>query len=143
MQNNNALIRDWAPEGLKPEKRKCLSHHDVMTRLDACDFERGVKVAGHRGYFLTNVGVLLRRALEQYALDFLMRRGYTPSEPPTMMLKGPMARTAQLEQFDEELYGMRNDESEANEKYLIATAEQPLSALRSEEWLHEKELPIK
>ncbi|KAI9826843.1 MAG: Cytosolic seryl-tRNA synthetase [Thelocarpon impressellum] len=139
---NNALIRDWAPEGVKVEKRQCLSHHDVMTRLEACDFERGVKVVGHRGNFRTGVGVRLRRALEQYALDFLAERGYVEMEPPSMMLKKWMARTAQLEQFDEELYKVLDGE-EQNEKYLIATAEQPLSAFRAEEWLTEKELPIK
>ncbi len=114
-----------------------------MTRLDACDFERGVKVVGHRGNFRKSVGVRLRRALEQYALDFLARRGYDETEPPTMMLKKWMGRTAQLEQFDEELYGVKDDEEETNQKYLIATAEQPLSALHAEEWLSEKELPIR
>lgn len=124
------------------EKRDCLSHHEVMTRLEACDFDRGVKVVGHRGNYRTGVGVRLRRALEQYALDFLAERGYLEIEPPTMMLKRWMSKTAQLEQFDEELYKVLDGE-EQNEKYLIATAEQPLSALRADEWLLEKELPIK
>jgi seryl-tRNA synthetase len=30
--------------------------------------------------------------------------GYTPNQPPQFMLKDLMAKTAQLEQFDEELY---------------------------------------
>ena len=125
------------------EKRDCMSHHDVMTRLEMCDFDRGVKVVGHRGNFRTGVGVRLRRALEQYALDFLAERGYIETEPPSMMLKKWMARTAQLEQFDEELYKVGDGADESTEKYLIATAEQPLSALRAEEWLTEKELPIR
>ncbi|KAI9677567.1 MAG: Cytosolic seryl-tRNA synthetase [Caeruleum heppii] len=141
-EDNNALIREWAPEGAKVEKRDCLSHHEVMTRLEACDFDRGVKVVGHRGNFRTGVGVRLRRALEQYALDFLAERGYSEVEPPSMMRRKWMSRTAQLEQFDEELYKILDGEEE-NEKYLIATAEQPLSAMHAEEWLHEKQLPIK
>ncbi|KAI9887768.1 MAG: Cytosolic seryl-tRNA synthetase [Watsoniomyces obsoletus] len=141
-EDRNELIRQWAPKDVKVEKRNCLSHHEVMTRLEACDFERGTKVVGHRGNFRTGIGVKLRRALEQYALDFLVERGYLEVEPPTMMLKKWMARTAQLEQFDEELYKVVDGE-EQNEKYLIATAEQPLSALRAEEWLTEKHLPIK
>lgn len=141
-QDDNALIRDWAPEGVKVEKRDCLSHHEVMTRLDACDFDRGSKVVGHRGNYRTGPGVKLRRALEQYALDFLTDRGYLEIEPPTMMLKRWMSKTAQLEQFDEELYKVLDGE-EQNEKYLIATAEQPLSALHADEWLTEKQVPIK
>ncbi len=136
------MVRDWAPEGVTVEKRECLSHHEVMTRLEACDFDRGVKVVGHRGNFRRGPGVKLRRALEQYALDFLVDKGYLEIEPPTMMLKKWMARTAQLEQFDEELYKVVDGE-EQNEKYLIATAEQPLSAFYAEEWLGEKQLPIK
>jgi seryl-tRNA synthetase len=58
------------------------------------------------------------------------------------MLKQYMAKTAQLEQFDEELYKVVEGE-EQNDKYLIATSEQPISALHAGEWLLEKELPIK
>ena len=97
---------------------------------------------GHRGNFRTGPGVKLRRALEQYALDFMTDHGYLEVEPPTMMLRKWMAKTAQLEQFDEELYKVVDGE-EQNEKYLIATSEQPLSALHADEWLTEKQLPIK
>jgi seryl-tRNA synthetase len=39
-----------------------------------------------------------------YGMDFLAKRGYTALQPPYMMNKEVMAKTAQLEQFDEELY---------------------------------------
>lgn len=48
-QDNNAVIRTWCPEGMTVEKRDCLSHHEVLTRLDGYDPDRGVKVVGHRG----------------------------------------------------------------------------------------------
>ena len=35
------------------------NHVELMTALDIADFERGAKVAGFRGYFLKNDGVLL------------------------------------------------------------------------------------
>lgn len=55
-----------------------------------------------------------------------------------------MAKTAQLEQFHEELYKVTEDETKADtDKYLIATSEQPLSALHDGEWLQAKDLPIK
>lgn len=59
------------------------------------------------------------------------------------MLKQFMAKTAQLEQFDEELYKVTENEDKASERYLIATSEQPLSALHSGEWLQDSDLPIK
>lgn len=55
-----------------------------------------------------------------------------------------MAKTAQLSQFDEELYrvseGGKNSDTD---RYLIATSEQPLSCLHADEWLQPGQLPIK
>ena len=60
------------------------------------------------------------------------------------MFREQMAKTAQLEQFDEELYKVVEDETNKdNDKYLIATSEQPISALHAGEWMQAKDLPIK
>lgn len=64
----------------------------------------GAKIAGHRGYFLTNDGVDLNQALISYGLDFLRSKSYKKIQPPFFMNKDVMAKTAQLDQFDEELY---------------------------------------
>jgi seryl-tRNA synthetase len=48
-QDNNGIERTWAPEGVTAEKRDVLSHHEVLTRLDGYDPERGTKIVGHRG----------------------------------------------------------------------------------------------
>jgi seryl-tRNA synthetase len=127
---------------VKVEKRDVLSHHEVLVRLDGYDPERGVKVVGHRGYFLRNWGVFLNQAMINYGLEFLSARGYTALQTPQFMLKDYMAKTAQLEQFDEELYKVIDGDAQ-NDKYLIATSEQPISAFHADEWLLAKELPIK
>ena len=124
------------------EKKDCLSHHEVLTRLDGYDAERGVKIAGHRGYCLTGYGLFLNLALVNYGLEFLFTKGYKPNQPPYFMLRDYMAKTAQLEQFDEELYKVVEGENSAD-KYLIATSEQPISAMHDSEWMQEKDLPIK
>lgn len=62
-----------------------------------------------------------------------------------------MAKTAQLEDFDEALYNITGDrdadgkENADTMKYLIATSEQPISAYHAGEWFSEpeKELPKK
>ena len=60
------------------------------------------------------------------------------------MFREHMAKTAQLEQFDEELYKVVEDENNKDsDKYLIATSEQPISALHAGEWIQKKDLPIK
>ena len=49
-----------------------------MESLDMVDLERGTKVAGFRGYFLKNDGVLLSFAIWQHALNhFFKKRFYT------------------------------------------------------------------
>lgn len=141
-EDHNSLLRTWAPEGMRVEKLEVLSHHEVLTRLDGYDPERGVKVVGHRGYFLKKWGVFLNQALINYGLEFLDSKGYTPLQTPQFMLKDYMAKTAQLEQFDEELYKVTDGVAQ-NDKYLIATSEQPISAFHADEWLVAKDLPIR
>ncbi|XXH00255.1 hypothetical protein Hte_006597 [Hypoxylon texense] len=141
-EDNNVVQRTWAPEGVKVEKKDVLSHHEVLLRLDGYDPDRGVKVVGHRGYFLRRWGVFLNQALINYGLEFLTSKGFMPLQAPQFMLKDYMAKTAQLEQFDEELYKVVDGEPQ-NDKYLIATSEQPISAYHADEWIIGKDLPIK
>jgi hypothetical protein len=50
-----------------------------------------------------------------------------------------MAKTAQLSDFDEQLYKVTA--GEGDEKYLIATSEQPISAYHMNEWIAGDQLP--
>ncbi|KAI4247077.1 MAG: hypothetical protein L6R40_001742 [Gallowayella cf. fulva] len=142
-EDANTRIRTWAPDGAQLEKQDCLSHHEVLTRIDGYDPDRGVKIVGHRGYCLTGYGLFLNLALVNYGLEFLWQRGYKPNQPPHFMLRDYMAKTAQLEQFDDELYKVTDDGEKQTDKYLIATSEQPLSAIHYGEWLQDHDLPIK
>ncbi len=119
-----------------------LSHHEVLLRLDGYDPERGFRIVGHRGYFSRNYGVFLNQALINYGLSFLAENEYTPLQAPVMMNKDVMAKTAQLSQFDQELYKVIDGE---DEKYLIATLEQPISAYHAGEWFESpaEQLPVR
>ena len=144
-EDDNLTVRTWHPEGPNAqfEKRNdFVSHHEVMYRLELFDTERGAKISGHRGFFLTGDGVDLNQALINYGLDFLRKKNYKKMMTPFMMRREHMAKTAQLEQFDEELYKVTGDE---DDKYLIATSEQPISAFHSNEWFDRpaEQLPIK
>ncbi|KIY70291.1 serine-tRNA ligase [Cylindrobasidium torrendii FP15055 ss-10] len=144
-EDDNVTLRTWhrADETDEPPVRTdIMPHHEVLLRLDAMDLDRGAKIAGHRGYFLTNDGVDLNQALISYGLNFLRTKSYKKIQPPFMMNKEQMGKTAQLEQFDEELYKVIASE---DEKYLIATSEQPISVFHSDEWFEspKEQLPIK
>ena len=106
-EDNNVVLRTFHPDGPNAQvekKSNVLPHHEVLMRLDGFDLERGQKIAGHRGYFLQDTGVDLNLALINYGLDFLKKRNYKKVMTPFMMRRDMMSKTAQLEQFDEELY---------------------------------------
>lgn len=103
--------------------------------------DMGTTVAGHRGYFLTGPGVRLNLALQQYGLDFLSKRGYTPVYAPFFMKKEIMGLTAELADYDDALYHVKGSGDE--EYYLIATSEQPISAMYYKKWMKKNELPKK
>lgn len=93
---NNAVVEKWGdiPE-LKVDGKSLghLHHHEIMQCLDMVEFERGQKIAGHRGYFLKGPGVLLNQALINYGISFLMSRQYTPLQPPFFMKHETMEQT--------------------------------------------------
>ncbi|KAJ7973373.1 serine--tRNA ligase-like [Quillaja saponaria] len=134
---NNAVIRSWGEKRVEP---KLKNHVDLVELLGIADLKKGADVAGGRGFYLKGDGVLLNQALINFGLCFLRERGYTSLQTPFFMRKDVMAKCAQLAQFDEELYKVTG---EGDDKYLIATAEQPLCAYHLDDWIHPSQLPIK
>lgn len=132
---HGAVVSLWGEDRRRSEKN---NHVDVLLMTDIGDLEKGALLAGNRGFILKKEGVLLNRALESYALDFLTRRGFQLMQPPTLMNREAMAKCAQLSQFDEELYKI-----EGEDKFLIATSEQPLAAYHMDERIYPNQLPIK
>jgi seryl-tRNA synthetase len=125
---------------------KPLTHDDLLWRIDGYEPSRGQAVAGHRGYFLKNAGVLLNQALINYGIAFLRQRDYQVLQPPYFMKKDIMSGIAQLEDFDEQLYKVsgKTDDPEGNtETYLIATSEQPICGYHRNEWIDDKALPFR
>ena len=144
-EKDNFVVATWGEprqilvDGITPGK---LHHHEVMQILDIVEFERGQKIAGHRGYFLKGAGVLLNQALINYGLQCLVKKGYVPLQPPFFMKKSIMEETCQLSDFEENLYQVQgSDKNDCN--YLIATSEQPISAMYRNEWIEPQALPLK
>lgn len=117
------------------------SHVDLVELIDGFDGQRGAVVAGSRGYYTKGPIVFLEQALISLALQILDKKNYTPLYTPFFMKKEVMQEVAQLSQFDEELYKVVGKSSEVagdtsvEEKYLIATSEQPIAAFHRDEWL--------
>ena len=113
---------------------------DYMTLLTEnylIDFERGVKVTGSRGYFLKNEAVLLSMGLWQFAMDFLVKKGFTPFAAPALIREDIYIGSGKLPLFKDDLYATDDD------LYLSSTAEVPMMGYHSDEILNESELPKK
>ena len=123
------------------KKKNCIwwNHVDLLHKIDGVEYQKGIYISGNRGYFLKKFGTLLNIALVQYGLDFLQNKGFIPVQTPYFMKKEIMAKCAQLGDFEEQLYCLKEDTT----KFLIATSEQPISALHSNEKLTRKHLPLK
>ncbi|CAI8611487.1 unnamed protein product [Vicia faba] len=134
---NNAVIRTWGEKRVEP---KLKNHVDLVDLLGIADLKKGADVAGGRGFYLKGDGVRLNQALINFGLDFLEKREYTLLQTPFFMRKDIMSKCAQLAQFDEELYKVTG---EGDDKYLIATAEQPLCAYHIDDWIQPTQLPLR
>lgn len=129
--DGNAVVKTH--KGFKESPKNAISYSDLMKRYT--NAESGAEVFGHRGYFLQGEIALLARGLKNYAIDFLVAKGYEFIQPPVMMRKEVMAKTSQLSDFDDQLYKVEGD------LYLIATSEQPMTALYMDKKLTDQDLP--
>lgn len=139
----NKVVRTWGtPSTRVADGSECgkLRHHEIMQCLGILEMERGSRIAGHRGYYLKGLGVMLNQALINYGLSKLYTGGYTHVQPPYFMKKSIMEQTCQLSDFSENLYQVEGTDD--NEPlYLIATSEQPISAMHMKEWIEPTDLP--
>lgn len=117
--------RDFAAEGIAVR-----DHVEIGELLGAIDIERGAKVSGSRFYYLTGPGAMLELALVQLAMNTAQKNGFTPMIPPALVKPAAMEGTGFLGQAAENVYHL-----EADDMYLVGTAEVPLAAYHMDEIL--------
>ena len=120
--------------GFKP-----LDHVQIGEKLDLIDFETGTKVSGPKFYYLKNEAVLLQMALENYAMNIVVKHGFTPFITPDV------AKEEILEGIG---FNPRGAESniytvEGTGTALVGTAEITLGGYYSGETLDKSALPIR
>jgi len=116
-----------------------LDHVALAEKLDLVDFEAGARVAGHGFYFLKNEAVLLELALQRYAVELLMREGFTPMCTPDLARDEILEGTGYIPRGPEtQIYSIR--ESDLS---LVATAEITLGGMLAGQTLDADELPVK
>ncbi|MDE1874525.1 MAG: serine--tRNA ligase [Patescibacteria group bacterium] len=132
---DNQEIKAWGAKTAFSFEAK--DHVELMTALGMADFERGAKVHGFRGYFLTGPGARLSFAIWNYALEFFSKRGMTPIIPPVIVRKENLYGTAHLPGDVEDFYETQDHD------VLAGTAEVPVMAYHSGETLDVARFPIK
>jgi seryl-tRNA synthetase len=113
-------------------------HVELGELLGAIDIERAAKVSGSRFYYLKGVGALLELALVNLAMKQAVENGFTPMLPPALVRPRAMEGTGFLGQAAENVFRL-----EADDFYLVGTAEVPLAAYHMDEILDADELPLR
>jgi seryl-tRNA synthetase len=114
------------------------NHGQLATEKGWADFERAAKMSGAGFYFLKGNLVLLDMALQRYAIDLLVSKGYTPVIPPYMINRTSYEGVTDLDDFEKVMYKIDGDDA-----YLIATSEHPIGAMYQDEIFEEKDLPLR
>lgn len=134
-EDDNELIRSWGeiPQfDFTPR-----DHVAIGEALGQMDFALGAKVAGARFVVLQGQLAKLERALAAYMLDLHTGEfGYQETIPPYMVNTQTMTGTGQLPKFAEDLY-------RADDKWLIPTAEVPLTNIVADEIVDADALPMR
>jgi len=134
---DNVEVRRWGnPPRFEFQPR---AHWDIGSDLDILDFERAAKVAGSNFALFKGAGARLVRALYCFMLDLHTREhGYTEVFPPFLVNRAAMTGTGQLPKLEEDMYHL-----DADDLFLIPTAEVPVTNLYRDEILSHDELPIR
>lgn len=135
--NDNVEIRKW---GKPPEfDFEPKSHLEILQDLGMIDTDSAGKVAGSLFFFLKGSVVLLDMALQRFAAEFLMKKGFQLVEPPYMVnRKVYEGMIGDPTDFAEASYKI-----EGEELYLIPTAEYPLGGMYIDTTLAKDNLPVK
>lgn len=118
---------------------KPMDHVELGQKNDWIDFEGGARTTGAGFYFLKNDMVLLDLALQQFTLNELVKRGFTPTLTPDLAQNSILEGIGFMPRGPEtQVYSVENSNLS-----LIGTAEITLGGLYSGETLFDTELPLK
>lgn len=114
-------------------------HVQLGESLDVLDFDSGAKVAGQKFYYIKNQLVILQMALERYAMDIVLKHGFTPFITPDI------AKEEILQGIG---FNPRGEESniytiEGTGTCLVGTAEITLGGYYQNTILDKSQLPIR
>ncbi|WP_350292543.1 serine--tRNA ligase [uncultured Croceitalea sp.] len=114
-----------------------LPHWELAKKHDIIDFELGVKITGAGFPVYKGKGARLQRALISYFLDKNTEAGYTEIQVPHLVNEASGYGTGQLPDKEGQMYHVQ-----ADDLYLIPTAEVPVTNIFRNEIVKEEDFPI-
>jgi len=135
-ETGNVELKRW---GMIPEFSFAPKQHfEIGEALGLMDFEGAAKLAGSRFTVLRGALARLERALGQFMIDLhTQEHGYTETSVPALVNDAAAFGTGSLPKFAEDLFRTTDG------RWLIPTAEVPLTNLAAGEIQAEKNLPIR
>jgi seryl-tRNA synthetase len=135
-EDDNVEIRKWGTP--RQFDFKVLPHEDIAENLGLLDLPTAAKISGSRFSWLQGSLAKLDRAMYQYTLDYLTNdKGFTEVVVPYLVNAPALLGTGQLPKFEEDLFKTTDG------RYLIPTAEVPLTNYAMDRIFKESELPLK
>lgn len=135
-ENDNVVYRVY---GEKPSfDFDAKEHFEVGVSVNQMDFESAASLSGSRFVVLKQGIARLERALGQFMLDLhTAEHGYLETSPPLLVRDEALFGTGQLPKFSEDLFKTTDG------RWLIPTAEVPLTNLVREQIIDNVQLPIR
>ena len=130
----NTVVREWG-EPWRPE-RAVRPHWELGRELGILYLEEAARMSGSGFFVLAGDGALLERALVNFMLDLHVQQGYRELIVPYLVNRDAMTGTGQLPKLAEDMYRV-----EADDLYLIPTAEVSVTNLHRQETLSAEQLP--
>ena len=138
-EKSNKIIKKSSE--IKKFNFKIKSHTELSKNY--MDFETATKLSGSRFVVLKDKLALLERALINFMIDVHTKKfGYVEISPPLIVNEKIMFGTGQLPKFEKDQYEIFS-EKEEERKFLIPTAEVPLSNLFNNSTIDQKKLPLR
>jgi seryl-tRNA synthetase len=101
------------------------THYEIGEKKGWIDLEKGAEIAGARFWYLKGNLALLNMAIIQYAIHFLVEKGFEFFIPPYMVKEKALFGTGFLPAGEDWVYAINPWEDDL---YLIGTAEIPLTS---------------
>jgi seryl-tRNA synthetase len=134
---DNVEVRAWGEKPQLPFTPR--QHFELGEGLGMLDFERAAKVSGSRFVFVKGALARLERALVAFMIDVHTSKGYVELLPPYLVSREAMTGTGQLPKFEDDAFKTLGEP----ERFLIPTAEVPVTNYHADEILEGESLPLR